>query len=720
MMLRRLELQAFGRFNDEVIEFAPGLNLVSGPNESGKTTLVQAVSATLFGVDDVTRFVPRDRSGTCRAALVLETGGRRIRVERDFLSGRVEWSEEDSDGDFQRRFCGFPDAKGADADRAAFLVCLQDVPGVCSRDRFEPPVCGDAAVGVAGICAERLKACLGDGDAGVFGTILEDLRSEYQAIAGADAPAGEAGAGGELEAIARRLGALEREWFALQEIIRRTEHGKDGEAGKGPPGEGEETEALADQQEGAPQEAAGVGPEDEAVEISAPIDMPENPAPEARAALEAELAKTGLPREIPEALPGLLDAYGELRQVMAEHKRALGARREERRRCRMPALKMPVAGLAGIAAATWAWSRMQSGALPYGGALLATAAVAGWHAHRCLQVRKDLRERDRQIHALEEQVGEHQDQLADLNERFEALGLSPSPVEMVRMQKNLARHRQLLDLLRQEEGTGSSGAGDTGGATAAEPHDGAASPAAAPGSNDMEVAPSAAMPAEEISGPDTAGAPDDGMQAGENIADLDSLLDARSRIEAEGEVLRHREAELKRRRDTLRVACDLLTDTLDGASGPDRNDFIRILNRTLADLTAGLIEKVHVSEDYRVFLPGPDGSPLPPECCSGATRTLLQLALCLALNGLRDEPARLPLLLDDPLGNLDKKRRNGVMKVLENCADGQQVILFSHEEGLRRRALREGWHLLSLRTAGSPVTASSEEKNDDDGQLSFL
>ena len=208
--------------------------------------------------------------------------------------------------------------------------------------------------------------------------------------------------------------------------------------------------------------------------------------------------------------------------------------------------------------------------------------------------------------------------------------------------------------------------------------------------------------------------------ATQGISDLESLLDARTRIEAEGEELRARESRLKQRKNTLAVECALLEETLAESPKTDREALTGILGQVMSSLTGGVVEKVHVAEDFVVQLSGADGVWLPVERFSSATRTLLNLALCLALNQLRCDASRLPLLLDDPLGVLDKKRRGQAFKALEEYAAGAQVVLFSHEEAVRRRAMRDGWHLISLRAKGPAVAGGKEEKNDDDGQLSFL
>src|SRR5207237_4009618 len=49
MKLSRIEIQAFGCLSDFAEDIAPGLHIFHGPNESGKSTLQQAVLALLYG-----------------------------------------------------------------------------------------------------------------------------------------------------------------------------------------------------------------------------------------------------------------------------------------------------------------------------------------------------------------------------------------------------------------------------------------------------------------------------------------------------------------------------------------------------------------------------------------------------------------------------------------------------------------------------------------------
>lgn len=719
MILRRLELQAFGRFEDEVIEFAPGMNLVSGPNESGKTTLLLAVVAVLFGDDDFARFVPWDSSGICRAALLVEIQGRQVRIERDFFTGCVGWFEMGADGTFVPVFCGCLESGGGDVDRAAYLSRLQGLLGVCHRDLFQTLLYGDPSMGGGGFTPERLKACFSDVETVAFGDTLKSLQSEYLAISN-DNPWGlQANSEGELQVISRRLAALEKEWFALQEMIR---HRPPSEARELSVGSIEDT--SVDAETFLPQEPELSEPmPDDLAGTATPIDLKAGASADdasRHAQLEAELAKTGLPRNIPAQLPELLSSCASLRQSMAEQKRGLSLRQEERRRCRPPGWQAPAWGLAATWAAILSWSWAQSTTLPIWGGVLASAAIGAWHARRSLQARSAGQQLDSQVAVVEARVDELQQQLSAMNDRFEALGLSPSPVETVRMQKNLPRHQQLFEQLRQLDNVRDGVDADT---TVTEP--------TLPAMVSVPVgearfdtisahSPAEPAPAGTCCMQDAGGSLSTASLALGEFASLESLLEARTRIEAEGEVLRARESRLKQRRKTLVVECDLLGETLAEYPGADLEIFCEILGKVMNSLTGGAIDRVHVTEDFVVQLPGADGIWLPVERFSSATRTLLQVALCLSLNQLRCESLRLPLLLDDPLGALDKKRRGQALKVLEQCAAGQQVILFSHEDALHRRAMRDSWHLVSLRTMGPSVAAGKEEKNNDDGQLSFL
>lgn len=94
MRIRRLELRAFGPFTGKVLDFAgdgPGLHLVYGPNEAGKSSTLRALKAWLYGFEERTRdnfLHPNDQ--LLVAGLVEEAGrqlyfARRKRRKADLL-----------------------------------------------------------------------------------------------------------------------------------------------------------------------------------------------------------------------------------------------------------------------------------------------------------------------------------------------------------------------------------------------------------------------------------------------------------------------------------------------------------------------------------------------------------------------------------------------------------------------------------------------------------
>ncbi|MGL4606217.1 MAG: ATP-binding protein [Eubacteriaceae bacterium] len=98
MRIKTLRMKAFGKFKDKTIELSPGLNLIQGNNEAGKTTTQAFMQGMFFGFykpyrkkktysKEYEKYLPWnqfDYSG----ALVYEIEGREIRLERNFLRGK--------------------------------------------------------------------------------------------------------------------------------------------------------------------------------------------------------------------------------------------------------------------------------------------------------------------------------------------------------------------------------------------------------------------------------------------------------------------------------------------------------------------------------------------------------------------------------------------------------------------------------------------------------
>ena len=108
MWVERIEIGGFGRLRDLTVELHEGLNVVSGLNEAGKSTLHQAIATGLFGCYSSTdhrreadavrrrdRFAPWD-GGPYRIAIVTRSaGGVALRIDWD-LSGRTAFHATDA------------------------------------------------------------------------------------------------------------------------------------------------------------------------------------------------------------------------------------------------------------------------------------------------------------------------------------------------------------------------------------------------------------------------------------------------------------------------------------------------------------------------------------------------------------------------------------------------------------------------------------------------
>jgi hypothetical protein len=85
VILTSLHVGGFGRLVDRRFTFASGLNVVFGPNESGKSTLANAIVATLYGTERRKELWRPWDGGVFGTTLVyLLADGERIEIQRDF------------------------------------------------------------------------------------------------------------------------------------------------------------------------------------------------------------------------------------------------------------------------------------------------------------------------------------------------------------------------------------------------------------------------------------------------------------------------------------------------------------------------------------------------------------------------------------------------------------------------------------------------------------
>lgn len=181
MKISRVEVDGFGCLCDFRADIAPGLHIFHGPNESGKSTLQQAIFALLYGfyegdraraVENATRESFRPWSeAPYRGRLIYELAdGRRFRVERDFSTADVPtavWDlragKEITDEFGRGRHGNIPFARRhLGMNRRVFDACAFVSQGelfeVAERARASPQEIGDTIVSLADTARRDVSA----------------------------------------------------------------------------------------------------------------------------------------------------------------------------------------------------------------------------------------------------------------------------------------------------------------------------------------------------------------------------------------------------------------------------------------------------------------------------------------------------------------------------------------------------------------------------------
>lgn len=94
MNIEELHLKNFGKFSDRKISFNPGINLIYGENESGKTTLHTFIKSGFYGIrkargraagkDTFRRYEPWENPAYYAGNVRFQCGEKIFRLERDF------------------------------------------------------------------------------------------------------------------------------------------------------------------------------------------------------------------------------------------------------------------------------------------------------------------------------------------------------------------------------------------------------------------------------------------------------------------------------------------------------------------------------------------------------------------------------------------------------------------------------------------------------------
>lgn len=740
MILRSLELKHFGRFGERTFEFRRGMNLVTGPNEAGKSTLMEAIPAVLFGVRNKERFKPWGRNGSCAAALVLEGRNRSVRIERDILSDQVRLSEHDDLYHELYQFEGKVAPNGRSAERGEYYEQLSRLFGMAEEDIFRASLFfGQGYLDVPGQAAmtAKIKGLLSGFVEVDYDKVLQSLSEDLFTITRVNPWGKDKTRERELEEVSARIGALEARWFEARESLREletlrseiSELDKSLRADRDDYGKGERYLAwvrkqwqLEEKEEGLLKDFARVNRQSEKVG-----DLEKQ-----RQDLEKELAKTGLPREIPEDLVKILvDADDERKELVSLQGESALLRKELLAHKTPPWKVSAGASLALFAAgglAAWFFSERLVPLLL--GTGLATAVI--WIIY-LVKAGKERAERSRiqgQFQVLERKREEVQARLATLDERFERLGMSPSAIEIVKMQKNLAHHRELLSRLKEAEI--SLKVLDQSEELKRDQDDLTRKLAVLDERMEKEkpLRPEGLLTVEELPGAE------EKLQAlGASLQEREArLLELTRReaalhgaigdlqqIEEEGERLKLRELALLRRRDALIAAYDLLSGAVEEFRRTYLERFASEISTYLTSATCGRHARVQLDEDFSLSLPGKgEGGWQEVGHFSRGTIDAVYFSVRLALTRHLSHGRRLPLFLDDPLVNFDSERQAETLVALENLSREHQILFFTHNEALIKRGGQKRWNVISLDESKVTRNRMPEERKEDDGQLHLL
>ena len=105
MIVERIEVRGWRSYRDaHVFEFGEGMNLLTGPNEAGKSTILEALQRAFFdrhsgAAQEIKAIRPLGSSLDPEVELIVRTGGERMRIRKRFLgSTRAElWVERDEE-----------------------------------------------------------------------------------------------------------------------------------------------------------------------------------------------------------------------------------------------------------------------------------------------------------------------------------------------------------------------------------------------------------------------------------------------------------------------------------------------------------------------------------------------------------------------------------------------------------------------------------------------
>jgi uncharacterized protein YhaN len=721
MILRSVELESFGKFRNQTIEFRRGMNLVIGPNETGKSTLAEAVPAVLFGTDHLEKFKPWGRN-SCVAALFFEGRGRTVQVKRNLITDDVELIEKDDLYHILSQFSGKAPLRGRTSACREFRDLLESLIGISDEKLFRATYFfghhpqdwkGDEL-------AHKLRSLVSGTAEADYAAILDNLLEDHFALTRSNPWGRDKQRDREYEEVCRQLAEqADRQAVPVFVEIDNTAELSEQLARL--------TDELAnDRQEHAKglRYLARVRSDLETRQLAAARS--DQAAPQTQTAAPAttpgplsdQLMAVGLPSSPPRELPEILSEASAIRQELAALQQPLSLLNS--REQKIP--RMPWIGLAssifalGLSAATAWWQDLQFFWVATGTAAV-TAGLLGWGGWRYYQAKKasnECRNERSRLDRKKQAALQHQ---AELSERCESLGLPSSAIDLVRIQKLVTKHRDLLESFWNQDRQASGAE-----RSKLSPEDDVNGDL--PGA---ELLPNTlAEKEEELQQLETRmTAFEAGLQQKETrLQELRDRLHEqpdggeKARVTTPVKSLQARKDQLEDEIAILRHAINLLAEAVDRFSKSHLLRLNEASSKLFEKMTGGRYPVLQLDENMTPSIRVEDRRWVPFEHFSRGTIDAIYLALRIALVGIRGDRRSLPLLLDDPFVHLDQKRLAATMNLLDLASADGQMILFSHNLELGKRAARERWHVVPL--DGDRINDNTGEGDEHASQLHLL
>jgi uncharacterized protein YhaN len=691
MRLVGIRLRRFKRFGDWSATFAPGLNVIRGPNEAGKSTVMEAILEALFGAgrpDAASRLRSWGEQRLGEITLELQVRNARYLLRRDLEAGTVLLQTDDGRDrievlrDVQRRLMDWIGLASEGAYRTTAFVTQADIARV-SEDRrllsthLSRIMSGAGAETVQSaaqwISDQRTRIQGASGGPRTLTDRIAELRAQQSNSRQREERAQRHRA--ELRDVTRRLEEIEREANEKAELVRAARWANDLQRRE---------QILIHEETSAKEQLT------RAEGLLAKLHALDGHVADFSAQQEAQLAE-------------LFNARRNYQNVESAHIAAREQAEREERALEDLATKHQSASRVGTVGGTLAISGAIAvagglavfvltqfvGGLALAGVGLAVAAFGLMRRTKVTETGVDYRTQEAKVLELRRRTDVLQRQIAEAQETVGAKLRALGGASLEDVEKRFASY---MEMLRQREELRASLRSIRSG----DPKTALENRVKEIGTELASVRQTLASLPKGVRKVQADGTDQVEQQAAQLNAELQDLREKRARLEGvlEESLLRGDDgARLEEEIAVLQVRADrqnhmleildltgrLLEEARTVSVYPAREMLERRTGEYMATATDGAYTRVAVDERSlrpQVWIPQAGTWKDPTELSQG-TSDQLYLCLRLALLDVLTADRKAPLFLDEPFAHLDDQRRRSMLSLLNVAARDRQVVLFT-------------------------------------------